>query len=495
MREEDAYRDVRNIAAWTAGIAAIALVVGLIMVPPFVGMADSGDFGRVLSTSGLKVLHPESSYEELYFNYAQREFGYDGYALGGYVSTHVVLVAAAGWIGRAIDGHMFDVRILGALYTAMFACAVALLVKHAPSPNGPKPALIATALLAAALLFVFGDIGYVAYFHSFFGEPYALVSMLFALATALALAFTPRPGAFMIALFVAAAAAVATSKIQNAPLGFAFALLAWRMAGLRADRKWKRQAWAGAAVLLVVSALMVVAAPDRLKHANLYQSIFYGVLKDSPNVSRDMKELGIPGKYSVLAGSNYFQKNTPIPQNDPVLRREVLDKLGHKDIALYYLRHPSRFAQKIERAAANAAYIRPAYLGNYEAAAGKPPGALSHAFSGWSGFKAAHMPRNAVFYMAFFAAYGIGLAVLWLRANTRRLRLAAETLAVIALAGVFSFVIPLIGDGEADLGKHLFMFNVCFDMMIISVFAGTVYAVIRLGERIGETANRKATWG
>ncbi|XID91752.1 hypothetical protein ACF3MZ_25160 [Paenibacillaceae bacterium WGS1546] len=495
MREEDALRNIRNIAAWTAGIAALALVVGLIVVPPFVGMADSGDFGRVLSTSGLKVLHPASSYEELYFNYAQRQFGYGGYALGGYVSTHVALVAIAGWIGRAIDGEIFDVRILGALYTAMFAFAVALLVKHAPSPNGRQPALIATALLAAALLFVFGDIGYVAYFHSFFGEPYALVAMLFALAAALAIASASRPSALMLALFVAAAAAVATSKIQNAPLGFAFALLAWRMARLRDDRKWRRQAWTGAVVLLVVSSLMIVAAPNRLKHANLYQSVFYGVLKDSPDVSRDMKELGIPAKYAVLAGTNYFQKNTAIPQNDPILRREVLDKLGHKDIALYYLRHPSRFAQKIERAAANAAYIRPAYLGNYEATAGKPPGALSHAFSAWSGFKAAHMPRNAGFYLAFFAAYGLGLACLWLRAATRGRRLAAETLAVVALTGVFSFVIPLIGDGEADLGKHLFMFNVCFDMMVISVFAGTVYGVVRLGERIGETANRKATWG
>ncbi len=104
------------------------------------------------------------------------------------------------------------------------------------------------------------------------------------------------------------------------------------MRSLRPDDKWKRQIWLGVGVLIAASALMVVAAPDRLKNTNLYQSIFYGVLKDSPNVARDMEELGIPAKYSVLAGTNYFQKDTAIPQKDPVLQREVLEKLSHKDI-------------------------------------------------------------------------------------------------------------------------------------------------------------------
>ncbi|TFE24162.1 hypothetical protein [Cohnella luojiensis] len=476
-------KDIRLSLAWITGIAVSMLIIGLIMVSPVIGLADSGDFGRVLSVTGLAVLNPNESYENHYFNYAHQHFGYGGYTLGGYISTHVILVAIAGLIGRVINGEVFDIRVLGVCYSMFFVWAVALLVRNAPVTNSRTNTLILASILAVSLIFVFGDIGYIAYFQSFFGEPFALISMLLMVASAIAIASTPNPSGILLALFVVAALAVATSKIQNAPLGFVFALLTWRMLYLRPDAKWRKQVWIGAAALVVGSALMIVVAPDRLKNTNLYQSIFYGVLKDSPNVSRDMEELGIPRKYAVLAGTNYFQKDTAIPQKDPVLRREVLEKLSHKDIAMYYLRHPSRFMQKLDRAAANSMFIRPYYLGNYDQSAGKSPGAISYKFSGWSQWKDKYMPKSAGWYIGFILAYYAVLGTLWRRSSSRRLRLVAETLAIVALAGVFSCIVPLIGDGEADLGKHLFMFNVCFDMMVISVLTGAVYGLIRLVER------------
>nr|WP_239618959.1 hypothetical protein [Cohnella mopanensis] len=457
------------------------------MIPPVIGMADSGDFGRVLGVTGLAVLDPHQSYEQLYFNYAHQKYGYGGYQLGGYVSTHVILVAIAGWIGRIVNSEVFDIRILGLTYSVFFVWALTLLVRNAPEAGNKRNTLIVTLALSLSLLFVFGDIGYLAYFQSFFGEPFALIATLLMVASAIALASSPRPTGKLLALFIVAALAVATSKIQNAPLGFVFALLTWRMSGLRVDIKWRKQVWAGVAILLFGSALMILVAPDRLKNTNLYQSIFYGVLKDSPNVARDMKELGIPEKYAVLAGTNYFQKDTAIPQKDPILRQEVLEQLSHKDIAMYYLRHPSRFMQKLDRAAENAMYIRPYYLGNYDQSADKRPKEISYSFSAWSQWKDKQMPNSAGVYIGLIFAYYVALGVLWWRNRSRRLRLVAETLAVIALAGVFSCVVPLIGDGEADLGKHLFMFNVCFDMMVISVITGAVYGLVRLVERRNRT--------
>jgi hypothetical protein len=472
--------DCRTVVAWVTGVVASVLIICLTMVSPVVGLADSGDFGRVLGGSGLAVLHPQETYEQLYFKYAHQHFGYGGFTLGGYVSSHVLLVALAGGIGRILNGDAFDIRVLGVVYSILFVWALVLLVSHAPKLRSRMGTLLIAILLAACLLFVFGDIGYLAYFQSFFGEPYALVATLMMVASAMALASTAKPTGKLLLVFIIAALAVATSKIQNAPLGFAFAILAWRMSGLRTDMKWKRQAWTGVAVLIIGSTLMIVAAPDRLKHTNLYQSIFFGVLKNSPNVAQDMKDLGIPEKYAVLAGTNYFQKDTAIPQKDPVLRQEVLERLSHKDIAVYYLTHPSRFMQKLDRAAENSMFIRPYYLGNYDQSAGKPPGTISYAYSGWSQWKLDHMPKNSVAYMVLFLAYFAGLGTLWRRNASKKLRLAIETLAVIALAAVFACVVPLIGDGEADLGKHLFMFNVCFDMMGISIVTGAFYGLAKL---------------
>lgn len=476
----DLKKDIRKLVAWITGIAAAALIIYLLMIPPVLGLADSGDFGRVLGVTGLAPLDPNESYEDRYFGYAHQHYGYGGYTVGGYVSTHVLLVAIAGWIGRIFNSNVFDIRVLGAVYTAIFLSAIVLFVRYAPKASTRLGTLFVASILAISLLFVFGDLGYLVYFQSFFGEPYALIGLLLTVASALALLSHEKPSGKLLALFVGAAIAVATSKIQNAPLGFAFALLTWRMLTLRPDVRWRRQVWTGAGILILTSALMIVAAPDRLKNTNLYQSIFYGVLKDSPDVAGDMKELGIPEKYAVLAGTNYFQKDTAIWQKDPVLKEEVLEKLSHKDIALFYLKHPGRFIHKLERAADNAMFIRPNYLGNYDQSAGKPWGAISNKFSLWSKWKVESMPHTLGWFLGFYAFYFLLLAVIWWRTSSTRLRLGAETLAAVGLAGAFACVVPLIGDGEADLGKHLFMFNVCFDMMVISVVAGMSYGLVKL---------------
>src|SRR5690606_13254847 len=151
-----------------------------------------------------------------------------------------------------------------------------LLLRFAPDFGARRAATaVFGVLMSAALIFVFCDIGYLAYFQSFFGEPYALLGMLLAAASVIAMARTDKPSGRLLALFIVAALAVATSKIQNAPLGFAFALLAWRMFFLREDRRWHRQVLTGIGVLLAASVLMIAAAPNGLKHINLYQSIFY----------------------------------------------------------------------------------------------------------------------------------------------------------------------------------------------------------------------------
>ncbi|WP_052476333.1 glycan biosynthesis hexose transferase WsfD [Cohnella kolymensis] len=476
----DLKKDIRKLVAWITGIAAAALIIYLIMLPPVLGVADNGDFGRLFSVTGLSHLDPNENSKDRFYAYSHQHFGYGGYMWGDYFSTQIFLVAAAGLIGRLFNFQVFDIRVLGALYTALFLLAIILFVRFSPKAATRSATLFVSAVIAVCLLFVFGDLGYIVYFQSFFGEPYALIGLLLTVASALALLSHEKPSGKLLALFVGAAVAVATSKIQNAPLGFAFALLTWRMLTLRPDARWRRQVWIGAGILLLTSALMIVAAPDRLKHANLYQSIFYGVLKDSPDVAGDMKELGIPEKYAVLAGTNYFQKDTPIRQKDPMLRQEVLEKLSHKDIALFYLKHPGRFIHKLERAADNAMFIRPNYLGNYDQSAGKPPGAKSDSFSVWSKWKVESMPHSLAWFLGFYAIYFVLLGVIWWRNSSKRVRLGAETLAAVGLAGAFACVVPLIGDGEADLGKHLFMFNVCFDMMVISVVAGMSYGLAKL---------------
>ncbi|MFD2332414.1 hypothetical protein ACFSR7_24415 [Cohnella sp. GCM10020058] len=487
----------RIITAWIALGAAAAIIIYLLFVPPVIGVADNGDFNRVMGAAGIAYADPQESYTDRYFGYAHQFYQYGGFTSGGYVSTHVLLVAIAGGIGRLIDPQTFDIRVLGFCYMALMLFALWLLVRYAPTMRGKYTTGTAAVFIAVIVIGIFCDVGYTAYYQSFFGEPYALVATLLALGAAVAIAsrvdpdkrstaaqhdsgpFVRPPSAWLLALFVAAGVALATSKIQNAPIGFLLAILAWRMAALRPDRGWRLRARIGAGILAVSAILMMALAPDQLRHINLYQSIFFGALKDTPNLQRDMSELGIPDKYAGLAGTNFFQKDTIIPQNDPTLRREVLDRLSHRDIALYYVRHPERFVSKLEKAANNGTAVRPYYLGNYSQSADRERSKLSYAFSAWSEWKHRHMPNSLAWFIACYAFYYGLLAGWWLRSAGRPgSRLLAESLAVVGAAGAVAVTVSLMGDGEADLGKHLFMFNVCFDIMAASAIAGAVYGLL-----------------
>lgn len=66
-------------------------------------------------------------------------------------------------------------------------------------------------------------------------------------------------------------------------------------------------------------------------------------------------------------------------------------------------------------------------------------------------------------------------------ADSLRPKVFAELFAWIGLIGAVSFVIPVIGDGEADMAKHLFLFNVCFDMMLAAALLWLVRKVMHLG--------------
>lgn len=477
------HADIRRHMAWAAVLAVFLLAGWLLFTPPVVGVADNGDFSRLMRIAGFRYLDDHETYEERYFHYAHQYFGYKSNWGPSYVTSQVLFLAAVGRVARLFQPDMFDIRWLGAAYTPLFAAAVYLLVRHAPAVPGRKAvSALTAAAIGLMILFVFGDIGYLAYFQSFYGEPYAFAGMLLAASAALAAATKERPPSGLLLIYFAAAFAVVTSKVQYAPLGLIFAALAWRLFAHRAENRRRRHALAGIAVLLTGTAVML-AVPNGLKHINLYQSVFFGILKDSPDLARDMRELGIPERYAALAGTNYFQKDAAIPQDDPGLRRDVLERLSHADVIRYYLRHPDRFVQKLEKAAASAHFIRPYYLGNYDRSAGKPPRALATKFSAWSTWKARHMPGNLMFFAGGFLMYFMALAVWWIRTNSRRMRLALETMLAVALAGAFSFVIPVLGDGEADLAKHLFMFNVCFDMMVVSAAAALICGIARLAAR------------
>jgi len=462
-----------------AFIAGLGIALWLLFFSPFIGVADNGDFLRMMNTVGLNY-YGDEPYADRFFSFSHSRFAYEHLFSGFYPSSQIFLVLLTRLIGGLIHGSYFDIRMLGAVYVILLLAATWLLVKH-----NARGSYLSGLLLGAGLLVVFYDTAYLAYFNSLFGEPVSMVFMLLTFALGLRLTGQERPSARGLTLFFIAVVFLVCSKIQNAPMGIAFALIFLRLAVLKGEGGWRKLALWFSAAIFIISVVLYAAAPKELKHINLYQTVFFGILNESPDVRGDLRQLDLPEKLEVLAGTNYFQSGTAIKQDDPSLGPDFYDRVSHKDVLFFYIKNPDRLIEQMKYAAGNSMSIRPYYLGNYEKAENKGPGALSYAYSGWSQFKVKHVPQTLGFLGLFYLLYFAGAVYQYVRSRNVRGRIAVELLMLLGLIGLFSFLVPVLGDGRADIGKHLFMFNVCFDMMALTMFGWIVHKLsgIRSGTK------------
>jgi hypothetical protein len=276
-----------------------------------------------------------------------------------------------------------------------------------------------------------------------------------------------KPSGWLLIFFFISAFFLVGAKVQNAPLGIILALISLRFWHIREDKAWKKLVITISVLLVCLSAAIYFSAPQELKQINQYQTVFYGILKDSPNPKQDLIDLGLNPDFSVNAGTTYFTADASIKQQAPMLQQQFYPNIDHKKIALFYLKHPFRFITKLEAAAHSGMTIRPYYLGNYEKSANRGYGAVSHAFGGWSELKRSILPNSLWFIALFGLAYFLVLIIKYFQTNEAKLRIRIELYMAIGVMAAISFIVPIIGDGEADLSKHLFIFNVLFDMMFV----------------------------
>jgi hypothetical protein len=460
---------------WAAIAAAAAIMAYLLLVKPVIGMADSGDFERIIRTAGLNYLNPAASYGDQFFGYMHTQFAFADKWAGGYISTQIIIVYIAVLMSSVIHPDVFDIRFLSVIYMLLMLTAFALSLRL-------KLLASRTSKIIFAVLFliIFLDVGYTAYFNSFYGEPIALIFTLFTFVLAIRLAEREQPNKIAFSLFMVATIFLAGSKVQNAPVGLILCLLSLRFMGLSSQRSWKRRVLIWSSVLLLFSVGIYLTAPKELRGINQYQTVFYGILKDSPSPEQDLQDLGLNPKLAVLANTNYFTKDTAIPQQSEELKRDFYNHISHAKIAMFYLKHPARYWNKLQVTAHNAMNLRPSYLGNYEKAEGFEPGKISTSYSMWSTFKTHVLPHSLWFIGIVYVMYYLVLLLLYAAQDVWSKRLSYEILAVIPLIGAVAFLVPLIGDGEADMEKHLFLFNVCFDLMLLISLVWLIYQAVRI---------------
>jgi hypothetical protein len=159
--------------------------------------------------------------------------------------------------------------------------------------------------------------------------------------------------------------------------------------------------------------------------------------------------------------------------DDPKFHQTFGARATASRLALYYLRHPAT-AVRLIRIALDDASAQRVRMGNYDRKAGKPPYAQSRAFSAWSAIKQAVFDTHGIRYGIYCAGACLLLPFTLLRRGGKQRQIwMASALVLIAMAGM-TLLIGCLADG-VDYLRHLFLFNACVDLMILTSFSVVVY--------------------
>lgn len=468
-----------HISALAVFLAVMVLGIWLMFVPPYIGMADNGDFYRIIKPAGL--YHLDTLSEDIFFDYYIREYGiyqYHNQYAQTFYSSQALFVGAAVWLDTLLTGDaLFDLRVQAAMLLPLMALCAALMTRTILNGNRHPVAHVFTVALAA---WIFADSAYLAYFASFFGESVVLIATVAMTGALLMLTLKRHRGFGWLSLYMVSALLLISSKQQNSPVGILLVPITLHLIWLHRDRLWRGVCAACAVVLAVTAVGMYAIIPDDFVNINKYHAMTRGILLQADNPEEALAEFGIDPQYSVLADTIYYDRVPLISPDDPALQSEFYAKYSFTKILAYYLRHPGKLISMLDLATQYSFTVPPQAMGNFEQSTGMPPGAQTDFFRTYSKLKANLTPdafAGVLFYflLVFIADFGGFKRALRERNVAGMLPLEIDV--TLGLIGVSQMVISIVGAGDADLAKHLFLFNVCFDILMFLLLARTLRAL------------------
>ena len=433
-----------------------AAILGIqLFVPPSVGLANNGDFPKVM---GLFDLGGPRGDEYGYVDWVYR-FDPVYHWQSGFYSSETFIAAAPIGLSHALSkSGSFDLRWMGLVHGLLFLLAVYLMEDLLNPAEGWR-----WYVLWAFILIAFGDVMYVSYFSSVYMDAASYVFLMLSVVLFLrAAAWRRKSDAIGLVICVAL---MLLSKSQHAILGLWIAPL---------FAVFGRSLWPGKARLFaIVSTTIVCAAAlaglelvplDYAAH-EYYSVIFWQVLPHSKNVNADLASLGLDESYAKFVGTHAFSPGSGF--RDPSFADAFKRRTSFSRLGWYFVTHPREAYLTLDSALGEGGRQRPV-MANFDRSRGSPPFTESRSFALWSDTKRALFHEHGV-------RYGIGYALVigfaCAMAISRRNALPAVLVAgVVAIAGmgVTEVLIASLADA-VDVTRHYFIAGALFDLELLIV--------------------------
>ena len=452
----------RIFASWhEVALLAIcaAILAAQLLAPPFIGLADNGDFAKVAGRLSLGAEGGPANFIYFIPDYLRSP---RHYWKSETLSTELPLAwLATRLAGATKEGDVFDIRWLGALHGILLLCAVYALIRRLrPLPRGRA------ILIAAVAVWIFTDVSYVAYFNSFYTDAAALLGLLLMIPLAVDIAAAGLRNGNAI-LFCLAALLFIGSKPQHAIWGFLPA--GWIAL---ADR---RRALLAAFTLLALSGIALRLRPQDYSAAPLFNLVFAKLTLHGPTPKEFLRELGLPEEDSAFIGMNAFMPGAPVL--DPAWLARFEQQTSYRAVLKWYLQHPLRTLEILNQTLVVEGFqIRARNVSNFRRQDGFPPSARTDRFASWSDFRSAMFLKWPHHILVWYLLVIIGsIRMVRTRRTPVRTRLGWIVLGIATLA-IGEFCVASLADAE-ETYRHLFVFHACTDLTICFAIAAALTAL------------------
>lgn len=463
--------EFHSFLALLAALSAAVITIFVLFYPPRPGVADQGDFQRVMSVTGLTEISSDSTH---WFRYVKTQYKMTpliiGRLMGQPPTTSMIYpISAARVICRLTGSGYFNTRILALVYMFIYIISLYICLKCIDFKR------TATSIFFCALsVLILADGNYSVWFNSLYGEPMMITSLLLFIASLL---YASRNINLLSIIFIFISAYLFLGAKLQCFSALPLVVLILVRIVLLSGRGMNRSKIVKLFAALISIFILISYVKGIYKQISsscgvdtIYNSVFYGILKESKDPVKDLKRLGLSPDLAVDAGKHAYLPREQYIKYVPwsqLTMREFNQKMNNFKLLKFYLLQPERLLKGMEYTASRC-FDTMSSLGKYEKSSVKEYIYKFRRFTAWSDFRSSLLPKSLAFLIAFYIAV-LTVIIIEYRNNKGNniVRFRIEILFTIMMIGLLQFPMPFIGNGEADTSKQLFLFNYTFDIVFL----------------------------
>jgi len=319
-------------------LAVFVAITGFQLFGPVpIGLADNGDFARILGPLALWPAAAARDDPRTHFKYFVNDYvvAYPRYD-PGIPSSEWLVAALAKRIARIIlRAGTFHLALMGLVHAAVMTLALFILLHALRS----RPFWL-RCICSLLILFIWTDIKYVQQFNTAYTDAGAVVALavLFSIMIYCELVTADAwAAALVFVLFGCFLLATKTQHETALPFLIGFCVLAV----VRARHKFARTIWLGVPVLLIgTSVWMLSETPREYRAAPAFTLIFYKLAVLSTDPKGVLQDFRMP-EDEFLKYVGHFAYEPQVPIEDPAFRRRLVSLVTPSTLGKFYLHHPA----------------------------------------------------------------------------------------------------------------------------------------------------------